>query len=121
MSVASFIGVGAPLHDGVVQQLVAASFLAAGQAQQAGSAGENGRADSLQSVASTVRDSVAGLRSLLVDIYPPSLRDAGLASALHDLVRGASGHDTAVIADIDAEAADAVPESQQEVMFRIGQ
>jgi signal transduction histidine kinase len=64
---------------------------------------------------------VAGLRSLLVDIYPPSLRDAGLPSALHDLVGGASGHDAAVVAEIDAEAADAVPGPQQEMMFRIAQ
>lgn len=77
--------IAATLHDGVVQQLVAASFMAAGQAQHAVSDGDNARADSLRSVAATVRDSVAGLRSLLVDIYPPSLRDAGLASALDDL------------------------------------
>lgn len=113
--------IAATLHDGVVQQLVAASFMAAGQAQHAASDGDPGRAESLRSVAATVRDSVASLRSLLVDIYPPSLRDAGLASALDDLVRGASGHDAAVVADIDAEAAGAVPDPQQEVMFRIAQ
>jgi two-component system NarL family sensor kinase len=94
---------------------------AAGQAQHVASGGDPGQADRLQSVAATVRDSVAGLRSLLVDIYPPSLRDAGLASALHDLVRGASGHDAAVVAETDAEAADAAPEPQQEIMFRIAQ
>ncbi len=113
--------IAATLHDGVVQQLVAASFMAAGQAQHAASNGDPGRAESLRSVAATVRDSVAGLRSLLVDIYPPSLRDSGLASALHDLVRGASGHGAAVVADIGAQAAAAVPEPQREVMFRIAQ
>jgi signal transduction histidine kinase len=113
--------IAATLHDGVVQQLVAASFAAAGQAQRAAADGDDGRAESLQSVAATVRDSVAGLRSLLVDIYPPSLRSAGLASALHDLASGASGHDAAVSADIDAEVAAATPERQQEVMFRIAQ
>jgi two-component system NarL family sensor kinase len=113
--------IAASLHDGVVQQLVAASFIAAGQAQRAAADGDDGRAASLQSVAATVRDSVAGLRSLLVDIYPPSLRSAGLASALHDLASGASGHDAVVVADIDAEVAEAAPERQQEVMFRIAQ
>jgi signal transduction histidine kinase len=113
--------IAATLHDGVVQQLVAASFIAAGQAQHAAADGDDGRAESLQSVAATVRDSVAGLRSLLVDIYPPSLRSAGLASALHDLASGASGHGAAVVADVDAEVADAAPEKQQEVMFRIAQ
>jgi signal transduction histidine kinase len=113
--------IAATLHDGVVQQLVAASFIAAGQAQHAAADGDESRAESLQSVAATVRDSVAGLRSLLVDIYPPSLRSAGLASALHDLASGASGHGAAVVADVDAEVADAAPEKQQEVMFRIAQ
>jgi signal transduction histidine kinase len=113
--------IAATLHDGVVQQLVAASFLAAGQAQRSAADGDDGRAEGLQSVAATVRDSAAGLRSLLVDIYPPSLRDAGLASALDDLVRGASGHDAAVVADIDAGAVGVVTEQQQEVMFRIAQ
>ena len=64
---------------------------------------------------------MAGLRSLLVDIYPPSLRSAGLASALHDLASGASGHGAVVVADVDAAVADAAPEKQQEVMFRIAQ
>lgn len=113
--------IAATLHDGVVQQLVAASFIAAGQAQRATADGDDGRAESLASVAATVRDSVAGLRSLLVDIYPPSLRSAGLASALHDLASGASGHGAAVTAEVDAEVAEAAPEKQQEVMFRIAQ
>jgi signal transduction histidine kinase len=113
--------IAATLHDGVVQQLVAASFLAAGQAQRAAADGDESQAGSLQSVAATVRDSVAGLRSLLVDIYPPSLRSAGLASALHDLASGASGHGAAVTADVDAGVAEAAPEKQQEVMFRIAQ
>jgi signal transduction histidine kinase len=113
--------IAATLHDGVVQQLVAASFIAAGQAQHAAADGDDGRAESLESVAATVRDSVAGLRSLLVDIYPPSLRSAGLASALHDLASGASGHGAVVVADVDAAVADAAPEKQQEVMFRIAQ
>ncbi len=113
--------IAATLHDGVVQQLVAASFIAAGQAQHAAADGDDGRAASLESVAAAVRDSVAGLRSLLVDIYPPSLRSAGLASALHDLASGASGHGAVVVADVDAEVADAAPEKQQEVIFRIAQ
>src|SRR5262249_218246 len=77
--------IAATLHDGVVQQLVAASFIAAGQAQLAAGAGGDPRlAADLDQVGSAVREGVAGLRSLLVDIYPPSLHTAGLASALRD-------------------------------------
>lgn len=117
--------IAATLHDGVVQQLVAASFVAAGQAQRAASVtGDAKLAADLDAVASAVRDGIAGLRSLLVDIYPPSLHTAGLASALRDLAGTASraaGQVPAIAADIDAGAADSVPEQEQEAMFRIAQ
>jgi two-component system, NarL family, sensor kinase len=116
--------IAATLHDGVVQQLVGASLIAAGHAQRAGLDGDQERAADLESVAATVRDGVTGLRSLLVDIYPPSLRAAGLGSALRDLARTASG-DGGVLrpaeADIDDVVADAAPERDQEAMFRIAQ
>ena len=116
--------IAATLHDGVVQQLVGASFIVAGHAQQAAAGGDPRQAADLESAAATVRDGVSGLRSLLVDIYPPSLRAAGLASALRDLARTASG-DGGVLrpaaADIDDAVADAAPERDQEAMFRIAQ
>lgn len=117
--------IAATLHDGVVQQLVAASFIAAGQAQRAaGPGGDPKLAADLETVASTVRDGIAALRSLLVDIYPPSLHTAGLASALRDLADTASraaGQVPDIHADIDPDAADSVPEQEQEAMFRIAQ
>src|SRR6185437_13585385 len=117
--------IAATLHDGVVQQLVAASFVAAGQARRAaGPEGDPGLAADLDNVAATVRDGIAGLRSLLVDIYPPSLHTAGLASALRDLADAASragGQVPTVHADLDAAAADAVPGPEREAMFRIAQ
>jgi two-component system NarL family sensor kinase len=117
--------IAATLHDGVVQQLVAASFIAGGRAQRAASSGGDQQlAAALDEVASSVRDGIAGLRSLLVDIYPPSLHSAGLASALRDLADSASrgaGQVPGIDADIDADAADSVPEQEQEAMFRIAQ
>lgn len=117
--------IAATLHDGVVQQLVAASFTAAGQAKRAaGPGGDLRLAAELDTVASTVRDGIAGLRSLLVDIYPPSLHTAGLASALRDLADTASrgaGQVPDIAAEVDAGVADSVPEREQEAMFRIAQ
>jgi two-component system NarL family sensor kinase len=117
--------IAATLHDGVVQQLAAASFIAAGQAQRAAGPGGDPRlATDLDTVASAVRDGIAGLRSLLVDIYPPSLHTAGLASVLRDLADAASrgaGQVPTVGADLDAGIADSVPEHEQEAMFRIAQ
>ena len=73
------------LHDGVVQDLAATSFAVAGAAERAVALGQPRLAGELHTAAGTVRTSIGGLRSLLVDIYPPSLATAGLAAALTDL------------------------------------
>jgi two-component system, NarL family, sensor kinase len=113
--------IAATLHDGVVQQLVAASLSVAGQEARASSAGDGDLAGQLRSVAETIRGGVAGLRSLLVDIYPASLHSAGLANALADLTKGAAGRGPEVKLDLDAVAAECAPQLQQEVIFRIAQ
>ena len=73
------------LHDGVVQELAATSFSVAGVAARAGSAGHASLAEDLDAAAATLRHSIGGLRTLLVDIYPPTLENAGLLAALRDL------------------------------------
>lgn len=113
--------IAATLHDGVVQDLAAASFTAAAQAESAAARGERERAAGLDAVAATVRDSIAGLRSLLVDIYPPSLRTSGLAAALRDLGRGSPAGTATVRVDVDADAADNLPVPVQEAAFRVAQ
>lgn len=73
------------LHDGVVQDLVGVSYLLSGTADRAAGTGRSDLADDLHEVSGQVRSSIGGLRSLLVDIYPPSLATAGLRAALDDL------------------------------------
>ena len=72
------------LHDGVVQELSGISYVVCGAADRAATL-DGQLADRLRVVASGVRASIGGLRSLLVDVYPPSLRSAGIAAALSDL------------------------------------
>jgi signal transduction histidine kinase len=111
--------IAATLHDGVVQDLAAASFTAAAQAESAAAAGDHERAAGLDIVAATVRDSIAGLRSLLVDIYPPSLHTSGLAAALRDLGRTSPAGTVRV--DVDVDVADELPVPVQEAAFRVAQ
>jgi two-component system, NarL family, sensor kinase len=113
--------IAATLHDGVVQQLAAASFTASAHTERAAARGDHELAASLDTVAGTVRDSIAGLRSLLVDIYPPSLHTSGLEVALRDLARTTAGSAATVLTDIDADTADELPISSQEAAFRIAQ
>lgn len=78
--------IAATLHDGVVQELVAASFVVSGAAARADVDGQQRLAQSLREAGGTIRTGIGGLRSLLVDIYPPSLESTGLVAALGDLL-----------------------------------
>ncbi len=113
--------IAATLHDGVVQELAAASFAVAGGAEMASARGEDALAAELRDAAGAVRTSIGGLRSLLVDIYPPALRSAGLSTALRDLVSTMAGRGPEVRLDVDEEAAAELPAEQQQAVFRIVQ
>jgi signal transduction histidine kinase len=112
--------IAATLHDGLVQELAAASFVVAGSAEAAAARGDTELADTLRAAAGSVRSGLSGARSLLVDIYPPSLSSAGLAAALRDLALPAGGR-TAVVVDIDDVAADGLSDESQQAVFRVAQ
>ena len=113
--------IAANLHDGVVQELVASSFAVAGAAGQAQTLGHPRLADQLTDVVTTIRASISGLRSLLVDIYPPNLRSAGLHTALDDLATGLRSRGVTVVVDVpDAVAAD-LDEQRERLIFRVAQ
>src|SRR3954469_8633591 len=72
------------LHDGIVQDVSASALLVAG-AEGRLREGTGDRvggevAEQLAQASAALRDSVGSLRSLLVEIYPPNLERAGLAS-----------------------------------------
>ncbi len=110
--------IAATLHDGVVQELAAASFTVAGGAQDAEAQGDDELAARLRAAGDAVRTSIGGMRSLLVDIYPPSLRNAGLLPALRDLAATVRMH---VDIDVDDHVAQELPQEQQEAVFRVTQ
>ncbi len=98
--------IAATLHDGVVQELAAASFAVAGSAQDAAARGDHDLAERLRVAGDAVRSSIGGMRSLLVDIYPPSLKAAGLVPALRDLAATAR---MPVELDVDEDLAQRLP------------
>ena len=80
--------IASDLHDGVVQDLASVSYsLAAIEGDVSGTS-----RDTLREAAAGTRRSIRALRSLLVEIYPPSLRDAGLRAALSDLAAPLAAH-----------------------------
>jgi signal transduction histidine kinase len=107
------------LHDGAVQELAASAFLVAGAADRARASGDADAAARLDIAADTVRSSIGGLRSLLVDIYPPSLRTAGLPAALRDLVAPMRSRDVEVRLDVPDTLE--LPDATEALVFRVAQ
>jgi two-component system, NarL family, sensor kinase len=107
------------LHDGVVQDLAAASFLVGGAAERANSLGHLTLAAELRTAAGSVRTNIGGLRSLLVDIYPPSLATAGLEAALTDLVSTLRSRGTVVMLELAPEVE--LDAAGERLVFRVAQ
>ena len=80
--------------------------------------GHTAAAARVEGAGEAVRTGIAGLRSLLVDIYPPNLHAAGLPAALHDLGTGVRA-DVAV--EIDEAAAARLDDAGAEAVFRTAQ
>jgi signal transduction histidine kinase len=113
--------IAATLHDGVVQELVAASFAVSGAAEQAAADGQRDLAARMRDAAASVRGAIGGLRSLLVDIYPPSLRTAGLAAALEDLAGTARTRDIDVVVETPPEIQTWLDEAGERLVYRVAQ
>jgi signal transduction histidine kinase len=111
--------IAADLHDGPVQDLVASSLAVSGAAEAERAEGRTGLATTISEAAGTVRASVASLRSLLVDIYPERLADAGLSTTLADLARPLSGRGVEVRVDVDEAAAARLSEVAQQLTHRV--
>jgi len=113
--------IAAALHDGPVQELVATSFLAAGAAAQATAEGDARASAQLHRLARSVRSNIRVLRSLLVDIYPPTLAGAGLTSALSDLAESAASRGLAVQLQVAAEADVRLSDGEERLVYRVAQ
>lgn len=111
--------IAATLHDGPVQELVAASLAVSGAAAQADAAGQPALAEDISEAAGAVRASVASLRSLLVDIYPDRLADAGLAVALADLTGPLRSRGTTVHVELDPHVVAALDEAGQRLVYSV--
>jgi signal transduction histidine kinase len=70
------------LHDGPVQDLAGLSMQLAAKAEQTD---DPAAREALSTSADAVRESVRVLRSAIVEVYPPNLRQSGLTPALSDL------------------------------------
>jgi signal transduction histidine kinase len=116
-SEAERVRIARDLHDGVVQDLVGASFAmsALARTDDLPPAARHAAADA----GSTVRDSLKSLRSLMVEIYPPDLRAEGLGAALQDLLAPAAAQ--GVDASASVRAAEPASDAAVRLVWRVAQ
>jgi signal transduction histidine kinase len=110
--------IASDLHDGVVQDLAGVAYQLSGSARRDGV--ETGTATLLDESATQVRESIKSLRSLLVDIYPPKLADAGLPAALGDLLATLSTRGITTTCDVDG-IDEEMPDSVTALIYRTAQ
>ncbi len=104
------------LHDGVVQDLAGTAFSVSALAREEPSAE---RRTALERAATSLRDGLRSLRSLMVEIHPPNLRAAGLESALDDLVAPVAGSGTHVT--IAVSGVQGLPDTTIALLWRVAQ
>jgi signal transduction histidine kinase len=105
------------LHDGVVQELAGHSYRMA--AAREDGIGETELRQALDEGAAGTRNAIRQLRSLLLEIYPPALREQGLSAALPDLAAPLTARGIAV--DIDVANDLAVSTELEQLLFRTAQ
>jgi len=110
--------VASDLHDGVVQDLAGVAYGLAGSARREDLPSE--ATALLDRSARQVQDSITSLRSLLVDIYPPKLAEAGLPAALSDLAGLAVNRGLDVSCELDRLSAD-LPDAVARLVYRAAQ
>ncbi|MGL4744789.1 MAG: sensor histidine kinase [Dermatophilaceae bacterium] len=113
--------IAASLHDGPVQELAATSFTVSGASATASARGDRALADDLGAAASAVRASIRSLRTLLVDIHPPTLAGSGIVVALHDLAQASGRDGLRVDVDVDDEDELALSLDAQRLAHRVAQ
>jgi two-component system NarL family sensor kinase len=109
------------LHDGVVQDLAGTAFVLSGAVSSAESAGQIPLATSLRRASEAVRSSIGGLRSLLVEIYPPSLNATGLDAVLLDLVEGPTTRGLEVELELPEATRTRLDRDGERLVFRVAQ
>lgn len=104
------------LHDGLVQSLAGVALDLSASADRAPNPSI---ARDFERGAEGVRAAMREARSLLVELYPPNLRSAGLANAIADLGAKAAGRGIAVTTEIEDDGS--LSERDEAVVYRVAQ
>jgi two-component system, NarL family, sensor kinase len=111
--------IAADLHDGAVQDLAGISYSLDVAAQQSDTTPRTELRDLLRHAGRVTRDSMRQLRSLLVEIYPPNLHDAGLEPAIADLL--APLRRRGIETELAPDGVGRLPPESEQLIFRTAQ
>ncbi len=112
--------IAADLHDSTVQRLAGVSLSLAASANALATDADVGDARGALTRASTeTRETIRELRTLLVDIYPPTLQRSGLSAALDDLVAPLRAAGITVEVALPGDLA--LPGDTEALLYRVAQ
>jgi signal transduction histidine kinase len=114
--------IAADLHDGAVQRLAGVSLALGAAAGRNGTSQEDrdqGLRAAVFEAAAETRETIRELRTLLVDIYPPTLQRSGLRAALSDLVAPLHAAGITVTFDVPDDAH--LPDDTEALFYRVAQ
>ncbi|HEU5485285.1 MAG TPA: ATP-binding protein [Microlunatus sp.] len=111
--------IASDLHDGVVQGLAGASYALSDTANRARAAEQPGIGTTLDGTASSLRQWVRELRSLIVTVTPPGLHSEGLTATLTDLV--ATLEARGIDVELDVQVSDTLTETAESLIYRVAQ
>lgn len=113
--------IASDLHDGPIQSITAITFdvdfaqatLAAGDLTEA--------AETLSNLRGLLTNEVARLRSMMVDLVPPTLSERGLPIALRDFVRTLASRHPGITFDFRGELPERLETSLEHTLYRLSQ
>ena len=108
--------IAADLHDGILQDLTGAAFSLSAAGERVEEPGAKGR---IEAAARACRAAVRKLRSMLVEIYPPRLREAGLENALADLLEPLA--ESGVETKLEVDTGLRLDDDSEALLFRVAQ
>jgi two-component system NarL family sensor kinase len=114
--------IAADLHGGAVQRLAGVSLSLAAASSGNGKWQQDQEPRlraAVSDAAAETRETIRELRTLLVDIYPPTLQRSGLAAALRDLV--APLRTAGIAVDLDASDDANLSEDTEALFYRVAQ
>jgi signal transduction histidine kinase len=115
--------IAADLHDGAVQRLAGVSLALSAAAASGNGTSErdqdHGLRAAVSEAATETRETIRELRTLLVDIYPPTLQRSGLRAALSDLAAPLRAAGVTVTVDVPDDAH--LPDDTEALFYRVAQ